>query len=156
VLFFDAKPAREQPWTEALWVCDLRTNMHFTLKQNTLKRADLDEFVACFKPERRRDREETWGESNPEGRWRRFGCEEILRRDKFNLDVLWLKDESLQDAEDLPEPDVIALEIVEDLQAALEEFQARSEAPLPLQVRALGAEHGLRGLLTSSSGMNFG
>ncbi len=45
VLFFDAKPAQEKAWTKKLWVYDLRTNMHFTLKTNPLKRADLDEFV---------------------------------------------------------------------------------------------------------------
>lgn len=53
VLFFDRKPPWEEPWTEKLWVYDLRTNMHFTLKTNPLKRSDLDEFVACYHPANR-------------------------------------------------------------------------------------------------------
>ena len=53
VLFFDRKPASETPWTKTLWIYDLRTNLHFTLKTNPLKRADLDDFVACYNPENR-------------------------------------------------------------------------------------------------------
>lgn len=122
VLFFDAKRAREQPWTEKLWVFDFRTNIHFTLKTNSLKRSDLDEFVSCYRPENRLDRAETWSEANPDGRWRSFTYDEIAKRDKFNLDIFWIKDKSLEDAENLPEPDVLALEIAEDLQTAMELF----------------------------------
>ena len=124
VLFFDAKPAQEKAWTEKLWVYDLRTNMHFTLKQNPLKRSDLDEFVECYSPGARHKRKETWSEENEDGRWRAFDYDELTKRDKLNLDVFWLKDESLEDAENLPEPEVLAAEIVEDLQAALEAFEA--------------------------------
>jgi type I restriction enzyme M protein len=53
VLFFDRKPASETPWTRTLWIYDLRTNQHFTLKTNTLTRADLDDFVRCYHPENR-------------------------------------------------------------------------------------------------------
>jgi len=60
VLFFDKKPAREKPWTEQLWIYDLRTNMHFTLKENPLKREDLNEFVACYSAKNRHDRKPTW------------------------------------------------------------------------------------------------
>lgn len=120
VLFFDAKPAQEAPWTSRLWVYDLRTNMHFTLKTNPLKRADLDEFVACFNPENRHERKE----SGPERRWRSFAYEELLKRDKLNLDIFWLRDKSLEDSENLPEPDVLAQEIADDLQTALEQFAA--------------------------------
>ena len=127
VLFFDAKPAQEKAWTEKLWVYDLRTNMHFTLKQNPLKRSHLDEFVECYKPDARHEREDTWTEDKVDVRWRAFSYEELTKRDKLNLDIFWLKDESLEDSENLPEPDVLAAEIVEDLQAALEAFQAISE-----------------------------
>jgi len=97
--------------------------MHFTLKTNPLSRADLDEFVECYQPGRpRAERTETWSDENPEGRWRSFTYEELAKRDKMNLDIFWLKDRSLEDSEDLPEPDVIAREIVDDLQAALEAF----------------------------------
>ena len=122
VLFFDRKPARpERPWTERLWVYDLRTNQHFTLKQNPLRREHLDEFVDCFKPGHRGDRVES-------ERWRSFGYDELVARDKANLDITWLRDESLEDLDSLPSPDVIAREIVEDLSAALAEFEAVAAA----------------------------
>lgn len=120
VLFFDRKPAAEKPWTKNLWVYDLRTNQHFTLKTNPLKREDLDEFVACYKPENRHARKQTWSERNPEGRWRVYTYEELLARDKVSLDIFWLRDESLANADNLPDPDVIAAEIAEDLRDALE------------------------------------
>ncbi len=124
VLFFDAKPAREKPWTEKLWVFDYRTNIHHTLKTKPLKRSDLDEFVACYHPENRHERKPTWSEANPEGRWRCFSSEELAKRDKLNLDIFWIKDKSLEDADSLPEPDVLAQEIADDLQTALELFGA--------------------------------
>ncbi len=127
VLFFDRKPASETPWTQALWIYDLRTNMNFTLKQNPLARADLDEFVACFRPENRHARALTWSEDNPTGRWRAFTYDELVARDKVNLDIFWLRDESLEDTASLPDPDVLAAEIVEDLQAALAQFAAIAE-----------------------------
>lgn len=125
VLFFEKKEASAKPWTRKLWVYDLRTNQHFTLKTNPLKRADLDEFVACFKPGSRQTRRATWSEDkNPTGRWRDYTYEQLLQRDKVSLDLFWLKDESLEDSANLPAPDVIAGEIVEDLRTALEQFEA--------------------------------
>jgi type I restriction enzyme M protein len=132
VLFFDRKPASETPWTKTLWIYDLRTNMHFTLKTNPLKRADLDDFVACYHPENRHDRRPSWSPDNPTGRWRPFTYDELLQRDKVSLDIFWLKDESLEDSAGLTDPDLIAAEIAEDLRAALEEFetiQAELTAP---------------------------
>jgi type I restriction enzyme M protein len=85
-------------------------------------RGDLDEFVACYKPTNRHERQATWSEENPDGRWRVFRYEELMARDKVNLDIFWLRDESLEDAANLPEPDVLAREIVEELEAALEQF----------------------------------
>ena len=127
VLFFDAKPAREKPWTERLWVYDLRTNKHFTLKMKPLRRADLDDFVDCYRPRERHKREPTWNAENEGGRWRAFGYDELARRDKLNLDLLWLRDSALEDSENLPDPEVLAAEIVEDLHAALEAFQTIAE-----------------------------
>lgn len=118
VLFFDKKAAAEQPWTQHLWVYDLRTNKHFTLKKNPLRRDDLDDFVSCYLPGRPRD------ERVESERWKPFSYDELIARDKVNLDITWLRDESLEDADDLPAPDVIAREIVEDLAAALAEFEA--------------------------------
>ena len=119
VLFFDKKPARPGiPWTQRLWVYDLRTNKHFTLKQNPLRRQDLDEFVGAY-----RDREGVDSD-----RWKAFSYEEIVARDKANLDITWLRDESLEDLDNLPSPEVLAREIVEDLTAALSEFEAVAAA----------------------------
>lgn len=122
VLFFDAKPAQEKSWTKKLWVYDLRTNMHFTLKTNPLQRSDLDEFVKCYNPKNRHRRKAIWSEDIPDGRWRAFDYDEIIKRDKANLDIFWLKDKSLEDSDDLPDPDVLAQEIADDLQTALDQF----------------------------------
>ena len=115
VLFFDKRPASERPWTERLWIYDLRTNRRFTLKENPLKASDLDEFLACYNPANRHEREESL-------RFRSFGYEELVKRDKANLDLFWLKDDSLEDSANLPAPEVLAAEIVEDLEAALAQF----------------------------------
>ena len=111
------------PWTERLWVYDLRTNKHFTLKQNRLKRSDLDDFVACYNPDNRHEREPTWSEKNLEGRWSDYSYEEIVARDKASLDIFWLRDESLEDSANLPEPHILAEEIADDLRAALEQIE---------------------------------
>ena len=123
VIFFDKKPASETPWTRKLWIYDLRTNKHFTLKTNPLKREDLDEFVRLYNPANRHDRRTTWAEDTPDGRWRAFGLAELVNRDKASLDIFWLKDDSLADSDNLPPPEVIAQEIVADLEAALEQFR---------------------------------
>src|SRR5690606_21713532 len=123
VLFFDKKPGAERPWTERLWIYDLRTNKHFTLKTNPLRRSDLDEFVECYRPGKRQARTATWSDSNPEGRWRSFSYEELIARDKASLDIFWLRDEALEASANLPEPDVIATEIIEELRAALDTFE---------------------------------
>jgi type I restriction enzyme M protein len=116
VLFFDRKPASETPWTEKLWIYDLRTNQHFTLKTNPLKLEDLQDFVKCYNPDNQHDRKET-------ERFRAFSYEELMRRDKASLDIFWLKDESLEDSDNLPDPAVLAQEIVESLETALEQFR---------------------------------
>jgi len=123
VLFFDRKPASEMPWTKELWVYDHRTNVHCTLKQNTLTRQDLDDFVACYRPGNRHQRKATWSEKTPDGRWRSFSYDELLARDKVSLDLFWLRDESLEDSANLPDPNVLAEEIAEDLRAALEQIE---------------------------------
>ena len=132
VLFFDRRPPRPdgKPNTERLWIYDLRTNQHFTLKTNPLKHADLDEFVRLYRADNRLTRHATFNEANPQGRWRSYGVEELLARDKASLDIFWLKDESLSDSDNLPAPDVIAAEIIEDLQAALDQLK-ELEADLP-------------------------
>lgn len=115
VLFFERKPASETPWTTKLWIYDLRTNQHFTLKQNTLSTQALQDFVECYNAGDRSKREET-------EQFRAFSYEELVSRDKANLDIFWLRDRSLEGSEDLQPPDVIAAEIAENLQAAVEQF----------------------------------
>jgi type I restriction enzyme M protein len=120
VLFFDKKPASEKPWTEKVWIYDLRTNKHFTLKTKPLQYEDLEDFIRCYNPRNRFDRKET-------ERFRSFTYNEILQRDKVNLDVFWLRDESLEDSENLPAPDIIAKEVAENLESALEQFASIHE-----------------------------
>jgi type I restriction enzyme M protein len=123
VVFFDRKPASPNPWTSTLWVYDLRTNLHFTLKTRRMQRDDLDEFVACYNPKNRHARKPTWSEKRPDGRWRAYAYDELVARDKCSLDLFWLKDDSLLDADNLPDPDEIAEEIAEDLRSALEQIE---------------------------------
>ena len=123
VIFFDNKPAAKDPWTKAIWFYDFRTNIHFTLKKNPLKPADLQDFITCYHPQNRHQRSETYSEQNPEGRWRKFTYDEIIARDKTSLDIFWLKDKSVTDLDNLPDPDVLALEIMENLEAGLESFR---------------------------------
>ncbi len=114
VLFFDKRPASREVQTKELWVYDYRTNVHKTLKTKKLTDSDLDDFVRCY-----HERQET-------ERFRRFTYEELAQRDKLNLDIFWLKDDSLEDIDSLPAPDVLATEIVENLEAALEQFRSVS------------------------------
>jgi type I restriction enzyme M protein len=116
VLFFDKREASKQAQTSKIWIYDLRTNKHFTLKENTLKEEDLDDFVKCYNSINRHDRKES-------KRFKGFDYEEILKRDKTNLDIFWLKDESLDDLDKLPDPDFIANELTEELESALEQLK---------------------------------
>jgi type I restriction enzyme M protein len=124
VLFFERKAASETPHTKAVWYYDLRTNKHFTLVRNRMTRSDLDDFLACYNSESRLKRKATWSEATPEGRWRRFAYDDLIARDKVNLDITWLRDDSLEDGSNLPAPEILAQEIADDLRSALEEFEA--------------------------------
>jgi len=119
ILFFDKHPPRAdgKPNSKMLWIYDLRTNQHFTLKKNPLKSADLDDFITSYSASNRNKRKEA-------ERFKCFNVKDLLKRDKLNLDIFWLKDESLDDVDSLPPPDEIAAEIVENLQAALKAFQS--------------------------------
>ncbi len=116
VLFFDAKPKDGQVHTKGIWIYDLRTNKHFTLKTKTLKLDDLRDFIACYHPENRHERKET-------ERFKYFPYEELVTRDKASLDIFWLKDDSLDNLDDLPPPDVLQQEIIDHLEAALAAFR---------------------------------
>ena len=116
VLFFEKKSASEKPSTKELWIYDLRTNNHFTLKQNPLKYEHLQDFIKCYNPANRFKRKET-------ERFKCFSYEELLKRDKVNLDIFWLKDESLEDIDNLPDPDTLARDIAKNLKSALDQFK---------------------------------
>jgi hypothetical protein len=120
---FDKKPARpDAPWTSTLWVYDFRTGQHFMLKQNRLTHEHLDDFVKCYRPGEPRDTRIETEHFKP------YSYDDLIARDKGNLDITWLKDPSLEDADSLLPPDVIAREIIEDLTAALAEFTTIAEA----------------------------
>ncbi|MDJ0355805.1 class I SAM-dependent DNA methyltransferase [Paenarthrobacter sp. PH39-S1] len=136
VLFFDRKRGRpEKPWTEKLWVYDFLVGEHFTMKQNPLRDEHLADFIASFAAEDRSQREES-------ERFTSFGYAELLARDKVNLDITWLKDPSLEAADDGVPPEIIAQEIVEDLQSALAEFAAVADALAARAVERNDAERG--------------
>jgi type I restriction enzyme M protein len=123
VIFFDNKPANKDPWTKEIWVYDYRTNIHHTLKKNPLKLDDLRDFITCYNPSNRHKRKASTGSAAEESRWRVFTYEEIIARDKTSLDITWLKDKSLADLDNLPDPELIASDIVENLEAGLASFR---------------------------------
>lgn len=116
VLFFERKPGAEQPWTKELWIYDLRTNKHFTLIRDPLTSEHLKDFIKCYNPENRHQRTES-------ERFKKFSYKELILRDKSNLDLIWIKDESLEETENIPEPEIIVAEIVDNLRSALGEFE---------------------------------
>jgi len=115
VLFFDNKQQSDKPRTDKLWIYDLRTNMHFTLKNNPLKYVNLDDFVRCYNRANRRQRKQT-------ERFKPFSYNEITARDKANMDITWLKDNNSIDRDNLADPETIAGDIVCNLKAALDGF----------------------------------
>lgn len=123
VLFFDRKPAGPEIQTKEVWIYDFRTNIHFTLKQHPMTDEDLVDFIKCYNPGNRHKRTETWSEENPDGRWRKFKVEDIFARDKTSLDIFWVKDKSLADLDNLPDPDVLASDIIDNLESALDCFK---------------------------------
>ena len=109
----DRTPADRSPYHLTLLAKD---NTGYKNLLQLVTRAHLDDFVACYNPESRRERREN-------ERFRRFDYDDLLKRDKVNLDIFWLQDESMEDSANLPPPDRIADEIVEDLRAALEQME---------------------------------
>jgi type I restriction enzyme M protein len=116
VLFFDKREASKEIQTSKIWIYDFRTNIHFTLKENPLKESDLDEFVKCYNVENRHKRKEN-------ERFKCFTYDEITKRDKTNLDIFWLKDESLDDLDNLPDPEKIVSELTDELESAVEQLK---------------------------------
>jgi type I restriction enzyme M protein len=123
VLFFHNRPASKTAWTEDVWIYDYRTNVHHTPKKSPMAKSHLDEFIALYKTENRAKRQATWSEATPDGRWRKYGYDEIIARDKTSLDIFWLKDQSLTDLDNLPDPDILANDIIENLESGLNCFR---------------------------------
>lgn len=129
VLFFDNRAASKDVATKEVWYYDYRTNIHHTLKRNPLRLENLRGFIDCYHPANRHKRTETWHpEKNPEGRWRRYAYAELAARDKTSLDLFWLKDKDLTDLSNLPDPNALAEEIIENLEAGLASFRAVASA----------------------------
>ena len=124
VLFFDNRPAQKEPWTKDVWIYDYRTNIHHTLKKKPMRLEHLQDFIDCYNHENRHKRKATWTEKrSPEGRWRKYTYKEIMARDKTSLDIFWLKDKSLADLDNLPDPEDLAEEIIENIEAGLNSFR---------------------------------
>jgi type I restriction enzyme M protein len=116
VVFFDNAPKDGRVHTKGVWFYDMRTNKHFTLKTRTLKLYDLQDFIACYHPENRHERIDS-------ERFKFYRYDELIKRDKASLDIFWLRDDSLDNLDDLPSPDVLQQEIIEHLEAALASFR---------------------------------
>ena len=119
VLFFDRKPASTTPWTERSGSTTSGPTSTSPCPQ-PLDREGPGGLPRLLHPGARHDRAET-------ERFKAFEYDELIERDKTNLDIFWLKDDSLEDTENLPAPDVLAADIVENLGAALEQFRGIQE-----------------------------
>ncbi len=135
VLFFDNQVASKNVATKEVWYYDYRTNIHHTLKRKPLRLEDLKEFIDVYKSGARHKRKETWSEeekttakgkvtSSPTGRWRKYSYDDLAARDKTSLDLFWLKDDSLTDLDNLPDPDILAAKIIDNIEAGLASFRA--------------------------------
>jgi len=86
------------------------------LKKNKMQFKDLQDFIDCYHPKNRHERHET-------ERFKKFTYDEIMTRDKTSLDIFWLKDKSLTDIDNLPDPDVLVEDIIENLESSLESLR---------------------------------
>lgn len=128
VLFFNNKPASKDPWTKEIWFYDYRTNVHHTPKKSPMRQEHLKEFIELYNGQNLDKRKATWSEENEDGRWRKYKYDEIIARDKTSLDIFWLKDKSLTDLDNLPDPDILANEIIENIESGLNSFREIMEA----------------------------
>ena len=128
VLFFTNKLASKEAWTKEIWFYDYRTNIHHTPKKRVMTMNHLEEFINLYNSDNINRRSETWSEDNEEGRWRKYSYEEVLERDKTSLDIFWIKDKSLTDLDNLPDPDILANEIIENIESGLSSFKEIMES----------------------------
>lgn len=123
VLFFKKKKQSEEMGTKEIWFYDYRTNVHHTPKNNPITFKHLSDFIKNYKVGSENEREGSWSVDNPDGRWRKYSYEEIIERDKTNLDIFWLKDDNLIDLNNLPNPEVLIDDIIENIESALANFR---------------------------------
>lgn len=124
VLFFTNKKGAKDAWTKDIWIYDYRTNVHHTPKKNPMQQSHLEEFIELYNGNNIYKRKETYNEeTNPDGRWRKYDYKDIIARDKTSLDIFWLKDKSLTDLDNLPDPDILAAEIIENIESGLNSFK---------------------------------
>ncbi|OOG76456.1 class I SAM-dependent DNA methyltransferase [Algoriphagus sp. A40] len=123
VLFFEKKESSKEIGTDEIWFYDYRTNVHPTPKKNPLTFNDLKDFIRCYQMGQLDSRKETWSDKNSEGRWRKYTYDDIMSRDKTNMDIFWLRDASVIDLDNLPEPEVLLDEIIENIESALAGFR---------------------------------
>ena len=123
VIFFDWPAKSQAPATKRIWVYDLRTDMHFTLKTKRLRRSDLEEFIECFAGGIDSERRETWSKRNPSGRWRAYDYSEIVERPECNMDLSWITPSSSVRSQPILSPDVLTQAIAADLRNALTEIE---------------------------------
>ncbi|MDR3048673.1 MAG: type I restriction-modification system subunit M [Elusimicrobiota bacterium] len=117
VLFFDKyPPLKNDHRTKSVWFYDLRTNSNITLIENSLNESHLSDFIKVYSADNKSKRKES-------ERFKKFDYEEIIKRDKLNLDIFWLKDKSLKDLENLPSPQDLAKDIIKNLNLTLKNFQ---------------------------------
>lgn len=128
VLFFQKESESTTPATKEIWIYDYRTNVRHTPKKNPLKFEHLEDFIQCYNADNISKRTETWDEENETGRWRKYSYEEIIERDKTNLDIFWLKDDNLIDLDNLPDPEVLIDDIIENIESALANFRTIKES----------------------------
>ncbi|WP_428330318.1 N-6 DNA methylase [Mucilaginibacter sp.] len=126
VLFFNKEKKVKDSTTKAVWFYDYRTNVHHTPKKNPLNADNLKSFIELYHSRNVKD-PRNWSENNPESRWRKFTIDEILIRDKANLDISWLKDTNFIDFDNLPESDDLINDIIEDIESALSNFKTIRE-----------------------------
>ena len=128
VIFLERKKKTVTPTTKEIWFYDYRTNIHHTPKKNILHYESLEDFVVCYNSPNRSKCKQTYNKKNPEGRFRKYTYDEIIARDKTNLDIFWLKDDNFIDLDNLPESEDLINEIIENIESALENFKTIREA----------------------------
>ena len=123
VLFFEKNTKQKTPATNEVWYYDYRTNIRHTPKKNPLRIEHLKEFVEFYHADDRTKRKEIWSDINEDGRWRKYDYRDLIARDKTNLDIFWLRDDRLIDLENLPEPEIVLDDIIENIESALVSFK---------------------------------